>query len=441
MQIVEIEEKVRNISGEITVPGDKSISHRSLLIPALTIGATRITGLLESEDVIATRDALISLGVKITRDGEDWIVEGVGLNAFKQPGEDIYCGNSGTSARLLMGLLATQDLELKFTGDASLQKRPMARVLKPISKFGVEYSAREETYMPLTIKGNSSSIGFVHELEVASAQVKSAIILGALNAYGETKITEPKLTRDHTEIMLKYLGFKIKEEVLDVGKVITVMAKQTECSARNLNVPADPSSAAFITALTLLADEGEVVIKNVCLNPHRVGFYEVVQLMGGDVSFVNYRKSCGEEVADIKVRASDLKACVVPASYAPRTIDEYPILAMLCAKAKGTSKLLGLEELKVKESNRLGAIYENLTKLGVRVVMQDDSLQIEGQDDISGEYELESFLDHRIAMSFIILGQVVSANLKVKGVEMIDTSFPGFFEVLSNIGGKYIWQK
>lgn len=437
MKIVQIKDRINKISGVIEVAGDKSISHRSLLLSAITVGSAEISGLLESEDVIATKNALTSLGVRIYEQDGVWYVSGVGLNAFKQPEKEIDCGNSGTSARLLMGLLASQKLTIKFTGDASLQKRPMARVLEPLSKFGVTYEARDNSYMPLTLVGTDEAIANNFVLEVPSAQVKSAIILAALNAYGETKIMEPELTRDHTEIMLKYLGFSLKEENQDGAKIITIAANQEERPARKLIVPGDPSSAAFITALSLMSDDGEVRIENVCINPLRIGFYEVVKLMGGDISFENERELCGEKVADIVVKPSKLKAVTVPAEFAARTIDEYPILAVLCAKAKGVSSLLGLKELKVKESDRLFAIYDNLRKLGVKVTMEEDSLEIEGVEDVKGEYDIETFMDHRIAMSFIILGQVISANLQVKGCEMIATSFPSFFKLLTEIGGRY----
>lgn len=440
MQIININSKIGDVKAEIRVASDKSISHRSLIFAALAVGRAKISNLLESEDVMATKKALEALGVVIIKEGDEYIVEGKGLNSFVQPKSDLYCGNSGTSARLLMGFVSTLDVAVKFTGDASLSKRPMLRVLEPLKNFGIEYEDTEG-HMPILLRGNAEAIGFNYMMQVPSAQVKSALILAALNATGETNILETELSRDHTEIMLKNMGFAITENITEAGKEIKVSALQPEVKAQDFLVPADPSSAAFFIALALLADNSEILLKEVCVNKLRAGFIEAVKLMGADISYENRREVMGEKIADIRVLSSQLKAVDLPASFAPSMIDEYPILAILCALANGKSRLNGLAELRVKESDRLFAIYNNLKAIGVNVTMGDDYLEITGQQDIEGVFSLESFMDHRIAMSFIILAQIVSAEIEIKGVEIIDTSFPEFFDILTNLGGKIIWQK
>jgi len=420
------------ITGIISSTSDKSCSHRALILASQMMGRTKISNLLEADDVMATKQALIDLGVKIEKEGEDYIVYGSGLASLVSPEGVLDLGNSGTGVRLLMGLVSTQPVKAIFTGDQSLSKRPMARVLKPLEKFNIEYNARDENYLPVQITGNTEAVAVNHVIEVASAQVKTALMLAAINAHGRSKFVETELTRDHTELMMQYLGFDVECEITNGAKEITVCCNE-DLPAKDINVAGDPSSAAFMAAAALLVPGSEIVIENVLINKYRVGFYEVLKLMGAHIEYQNVRNDSGEKVADIKVKYSELSGIEVPAEYAPSMIDEYPILAVLATQAKGKTKMLGLKELRVKESDRLSAINENLQRCGVYTTCGEDWLEVQYCENIRATEIIKSYHDHRIAMSFLILGFVSLDGIEVDDISMIATSFPDFFDKLKDL--------
>jgi 3-phosphoshikimate 1-carboxyvinyltransferase len=421
------------VSQTINVDGDKSSSHRALIFASLMSGVSQISGLLEAEDVMATKSSLQLMGVDIEKKEGKYFVKGNGINSLISPENILNLENSGTGVRLLMGLVSTMPVEAVFSGDKSLNKRPMNRVMDLIGQYSPQYKLREGNFLPLTIKGNDKATAINTEIKVPSAQVKSAGILAALNAKGISKFIEKTKTRDHTEIMMKYLGFSIKTKEKNGVTEIEVEGG-SEVEAENIEVCGDPSSAAFLVAACLISRDAKLIIENIIVNPERIGFYQIVKKMGANLKFINKRKICGEEVADIEVHSSKLNGVDVGAQYAPRTIDEYPILAVLASQAQGVTKFSGLEELKVKESNRLSAIEENLLNCGVKVRSNTDSLEIEYSPKIKSKGAIKTYHDHRIAMSFIILGLVAENNFEIDDVNMINTSFPSFFKILSQLG-------
>lgn len=430
--------RVKNsLQGSIVMPGDKSCSHRSLMIASQMTGSTTITGLLESDDVMATKDALIDFGVKIEKKGKNWLVDGLGLGNLTTPDNVIDLGNSGTGVRLLMGLICTMNVNVILTGDRSLRSRPMARVIKPLKKYAVEFGARDDNYLPVHVEGNMFATAINHKITVPSAQVKSALLFAALNAHGESSFIETVLTRDHTEIMMKYLGFNITEEIIDNQKHITINADQ-ELPAKDITISGDPSSAAFLIAAAILIPDSKITVKNVLMNEHRIGFYKILELMNANISFNNVREVSGEQVADIEASYSNLQAVDIAASYAPSTIDEYPILAILSSQAKGVTRMNGLQELKVKESNRLDAIVENLRKCQIDVSCGKDWMEIRYSPNIEATDIINTYHDHRIAMSFIILGLISKNGITIDDITMINTSFPGFFDKLKELGADII---
>jgi 3-phosphoshikimate 1-carboxyvinyltransferase len=352
------------LKGNITVPGDKSISHRALIFAAQAIGQTSISGLLESDDVINTKKSLQKLGTKVEKKGNEYIVNGLGVAGFAEPDDVLDQGNSGTGVRLLMGLLASYPFKTTFTGDSSLRKRPMKRVTDPLEKMGAKIECREGGLLPATVQGYDIMMPISYELPVPSAQVKSAILLAAMNIEGTTTVIEKEKTRDHTELMMKYFGLDIstKEEG---GKNVIKFNGKKQYKAKDILVPADPSSAAFPIVAALITPGSEVTINNVLINPLRTGLFDTLKEMGADIEYKNARESAGEKIADIKAKYSKLKGVTVPAERAPSMIDEYPILSIAAAVAEGETKMLGLEELKVKESNRLEAIYNGIRACGV----------------------------------------------------------------------------
>lgn len=422
-----------SLQGSVIIPGDKSCSQRALMLSSQMLGNTLIKGLLESEDVLATKDALINLGVKIEKSQFGWVVEGSGLGNLVTPDTILDLKNSGTGVRLLMGLISTMGVSATLTGDDSLRSRPMARVINPLSKYSVEFNARDKNYLPIHLQGNMSSTAINHEITVPSAQVKSALLLAGLNAYGESSFIETTLTRDHTEIMMRYLGFDIKEKLEGNKKVININANQ-DLPAKDITVSGDPSSAAFLVAAAILVKGSNITVKNVLINEHRIGFYKILKLMNAKISFENIREVSGEKVADIKAEYSELKSAKIPAHYAPSTIDEYPILAVLASQAKGVTRMNGLTELKVKESNRLAAIVENLKKCQINVSYGDDWLEVKYSPNIAVSETITTYHDHRIAMSFIILGLISQNGVSIDDITMIDTSFPEFFQKLEELG-------
>lgn len=427
------------LSGTARVPGDKSISHRALMFGALAGGVTEITGLLEGEDVIHTAEALSAMGAQIVRPaqaGGVWHVTGVGSGGLKTPAGDIYLGNSGTSTRLLMGLVGGYPLRATFTGDASLSKRPMARVSKPLEQMGVKITASEGGRLPLTVEGAEALREISYTLPVASAQVKSAIILAALSCKGESTVIEPEPTRDHSERMLRFFGADIKSEIRpDGSNVITVRGKPV-LTGKPVMVPADPSSAAFAAVAALIVPGSDIVLPQVSVNPLRTGLYATLREMGADIAFENERELSGEPVADIRVRHSALKGVRVPEARVPSMIDEFPILGVAAAFAEGTTYMSGLEELRVKESDRLAAIYNGLTAAGVTARMGESTLEVDGGAGAApaGGCIIETHLDHRIAMSFLVLGMAAAQPIAVDDAETINTSFPGFATLMNALG-------
>jgi 3-phosphoshikimate 1-carboxyvinyltransferase len=425
------------LNGAADVPGDKSISHRALMLGGLAIGETRITGLLEGEDVHATAGALRALGVSVRRDGPgSWTVNGVGVGGLAEPSEVLDMGNSGTAARLLLGLLATHNFTAFMTGDHSLVKRPMARVTTPLSLMGADFVTRGGR-LPLVVRGAATPVPITYRMPVASAQVKSAVILAGLNTPGRTTVIEPAPTRDHTERMLRHFGATVTVETLEDGSAAIAVEGQPELTAAPILVPGDPSSAAFPAVAALLVPGSEVRLGNVGMNPARTGLYETLLEMGADIRFLNEGEAGGEPVADLVVRAGPLKGVNVPAERAPSMIDEYPILAMAAACAVGTTHLAGLAELKVKESDRLAMIAQGLVACGVKIEVGEDSLTIHGAGKPpKGGATVATAFDHRIAMSFLVLGLVSDAPIVVDDATAIATSFPTFETLMAGLGAK-----
>lgn len=422
------------LRGRITVPGDKSISHRALILGTLAIGETRISGLLESADVLATARALQLMGGVFERGERDWLVIGRGLGGLQAPCEALDFGNSGTGARLLMGVVAGHDVKAVFTGDASLCRRPMSRVLTPLKEMGLRVLEDGQAgRLPLTLAGTSDLVPIVYRLPVPSAQVKSAILLAGLFAPGETTVIEPIPTRDHTETMLAYFGADLRVEEGTEGRAITVVGEPV-LHGREVAVPGDPSSAAFPAAAALIRAGSEIVIENVLVNPTRTGFYETVLEMGGVLKFENRRVSGGEPVADLRVMASTLKGVTVPAERAPRMIDEYPVLAVVAAFAEGETRMEGLAELRVKESDRLASTLAGLISCGVNARAEGDTLIVQGGTSVPGGGAVRTEMDHRIAMAFLTLGLAAEAPVSIDDATMIDTSFPGFVDLMQQLG-------
>jgi 3-phosphoshikimate 1-carboxyvinyltransferase len=437
-----VAEKSGAVLGRIRVPGDKSISHRALMVGAIAVGETKIAGLLEGQDVLRTAAALRALGAAVRREGDGrWSVEGVGVGGLGEPSDVLDLGNSGTSARLLMGLVATHPFTTFMTGDESLRRRPMGRVAGPLQRMGARVISRSGGVMPLAVVGAESPIPIRHRLAMPSAQVKSAILLAGLNAPGETTVIEPEPTRDHTETMLRHFGVEVRiEEVAEEGhpasRAITV-AGYPEIAACDLTVPGDPSSAAFPIVAALLTPGSTLTVEGVGINPTRAGLYDTLVEMGADITFANRRIEAGEPIADITVAASRLHAVEVPPERAPRMIDEYPILAVAAACVEGATRMEGLAELRDKESDRLRAIASGLSACGVRVEETDDGLTVYGSGKPpQGGATVAVSLDHRIAMAFLVLGGVARERVAIDDGSTIDTSFPGFMALMNGIGAR-----
>jgi 3-phosphoshikimate 1-carboxyvinyltransferase len=423
------------LTGRIRVPGDKSISHRALMLGALAVGETRVAGLLEGEDVLATAAAMRAMGATIERQGEGiWSIHGVGVGSLLQPHAPLEMGNSGTSTRLLMGLVASHPITAEFTGDASLSKRPMGRVTEPLSLMGADFSG---TTLPLTERGISPAVPIAYRLPVASAQVKSAVLLAGLNTAGITTVIEPVPTRDHTERMLKGFGAELWVEEENGERVIRVRG-EAELQPQRIEIPGDPSSAAFFAVAALVAPGSELTIENVGLNPTRAGLYEVLRQMGGQIEETNAREVGGEPVADLVVRHSVLRGIEVDPALAPSMIDEFPVLFVAAALAEGTTVTSGLDELRVKESDRLSAMAAALTGAGARVEEREDGLVIEGTGGeplAGGAAPIKTHLDHRIAMAMAVAGLASGDGVEVDDTRPIATSFPQFEALLGGLAG------
>ncbi|WP_034921279.1 3-phosphoshikimate 1-carboxyvinyltransferase [Erythrobacter sp. SD-21] len=423
------------LTGRIRVPGDKSISHRALMFGALAVGRSRITGLLEGEDVLATAAALRAMGAVIEKDGEDWVVDGVGVGTLLQPEQALDMGNSGTSTRLLMGLVASHGITAAFTGDASLSRRPMGRVIDPLSTMGASFTPSPGGTLPLVLEGMQPAVPIRYRLPVASAQVKSAVLLAGLNTPGTTTVIEPVPTRDHTERMLRGFGVEVQVEEADGERVISLTGT-CDLTPCDITVPGDPSSAAFFAVAASVVPGSDLVIENVGLNPTRNGIYRVLEQMGARIGYLDQREVGGEPVADLRVRYAQLKGIEVDPDIASSMIDEFPVLFVAAALAEGTTVTSGLEELRVKESDRLSAMAAALQLAGGTVEERDDGLVIHGSGGkpLAGGGPITTHLDHRIAMSMAVAGLASENGVSVDSAEPIATSFPNFIALLDKAG-------
>ena len=430
---------VTGLSGTVDIPGDKSISHRCAIFGLLASGETRITGLLESEDVINSLDAASALGAMVRRDGELWVIKGAGNGALLEAENHLDFGNSGTGCRLFMGLLGTYDFPSTFVGDPSLSSRPMNRILDPLRLFGAQILAQEgDGRLPITIRGPEYAAPIEYRVPMASAQVKSAILLAALNAPGITRVIEPVMTRDHTEKMLS--GFGANLEIETDANGIRTIALEGQCvlQGREIVVPGDPSSAAFMIVAGLIVPDSTIVIPNVLMNPTRIGLITTLLEMGGNIDIANERQSGGEDLADITVRYSQLKGIEVPGERSASMIDEYPILAIAAAVARGKTTMCDIGELRVKECDRLSAVANGLQANGVPVTEGKDFLVVEGNPDRTGlgGGSVETHRDHRIAMSFLVMGMVAEKPVIVDDSNIIATSFPQFLNMMDDLGAE-----
>jgi 3-phosphoshikimate 1-carboxyvinyltransferase len=430
-----ISRKATGLKGRIRVPGDKSMSHRALMFGAVAIGQTRISGLLEAEDVVNTARAMAALGAKTEKlPSGEWLVDGVGVGGLKSPAGELDFGNSGTGVRLAMGLMSSTPLTARCVGDASLSNRPMGRVTVPLSEFGARFETREGNRLPLVLHGAAHAKAITYTLPVASAQVKSAVLLAGLNTKGITTVIEPVATRDHTEKMLQGFGANLIVEVKDGIRHISIEGGH-ELKAQILAVPGDPSSAAFPMVAALITPDSDIVIENIMLNPTRTGLIDTLVEMGGDIKIENRRNAGGEEVGDIRVKSSRLKGVRVPPSRAPSMIDEYPILSVAASFAEGTTRMEGLEELRVKESDRLAAVEAGLQANGVATHSGRDWLEVHG-GGAPGGGRVVTHMDHRIAMSFLVMGLASRVMTKIDDSAFIATSFPGFTDLINGMGGR-----
>ena len=424
------------LSGCAEVPGDKSISHRALIFGALSVGETKITGLLEGEDVLDTARAMRAFGAEVTQHGPGaWSVHGVGVGGFAEPEQVIDCGNSGTGVRLIMGCMATSPITATFTGDASLRKRPMGRITDPIALFGAQSYGREGGRLPMTVVGARDPLPVRYTPPMASAQVKSAVLLAGLNAPGQTVVIEKTPTRDHTERMLRGFGADVTVEQTEEGHVITLQG-QPELVAQEVAVPRDPSSAAFPVCAALIVPGSDILVPGVSQNPTRNGLFLTLKEMGADIEFLNPREEGGEPVADLRVRYSALHGIDVPAARASAQIDEYPVLSVVAACATGVTRMPGVHELRVKESDRIDAMARGLEACGVRIEEDEDTLIVHGMGPggVPGGATCASHLDHRIAMSFLVLGMAAQNPVSVDDGSPIATSFPIFEELMRGLG-------
>ena len=426
------------LKGRIKVPGDKSISHRALILGALATGRTRITGLLEADDVLATARAVAALGAEIFQENGAYEVQGEGVGGLRSPASPLDFGNSGTGSRLMLGVVAGNDVTAEFTGDASLCRRPMGRVLTPLKKMGLAIEGdNERVNLPLRVRGTPDLIPIEYALPVPSAQVKSAVLLAGLHAPGRTTVIERLPTRDHTERLLRFFGAEVNVEARNGGTRAVSIMGDAELHGADLVVPGDPSSAAFAIAAALICPRSEIVIEGVLMNPTRAGFIETLREMGADIEILDLREECGEPVGDLRVKSSKLRGLTVPPDRAPSMIDEYPVLAVVASFADGETRMQGLAELKVKESDRLAATAAGLVACGVAARVEGDDLIVAGTGAARGGALVETHMDHRIAMAFLILGLGASEAVTVDDTSMIATSFPSFVELMTGLGANF----
>jgi 3-phosphoshikimate 1-carboxyvinyltransferase len=424
------------MQGRVRVPGDKSISHRALILGALTVGETTISGLLEGEDVLHTAEAMRALGARVDRTGEHaWRIHGVGVGGFAQPAGVLNFGNSGTGCRLAVGAVAGAPVTVSFDGDDSLRSRPMQRVLDPLEKMGARVvQVADGGRLPLTVHGAADPIPIVYEPPVPSAQLKSAVLLAGLAAPGETTVIEAEATRDHTERLLKHFGAKVSSKPHgDYGRRI-VLQGQPELEPANVLVPADPSSAAFPLVAALIVPGSELILEAVMTNPLRTGLLTTLREMGASIEAMEKRDDGGEEVADLRVCTSALKGMDVPPERAPSMIDEYPILAVAASFAEGITRMRGLKELRVKESDRLAATADMLRANGIAVEIEGDDMIVQGKGRPAGGGEVKTHMDHRIAMAALVMGLASENAVRIDDSALIATSFPGFVDLIRSIG-------
>ncbi len=423
------------LKGRVRVPGDKSISHRALILGALAVGETRIGGLLEGEDVLNTAKAVQALGAQVERSGAgEWRVRGVGVGGFAAPAQKLDFGNSGTGCRLMLGAVAGCPITATFDGDASLRRRPMRRVLDPLERIGARTLAATDGRLPLTVAGARDPIPIVFEPPVPSAQLKSAVLLAGLCAPGETVVIEAEATRDHTETMLRHFGADVRAAPHGTSGRRITLAGQPELEPRPIAVPADPSSAAFPLVAALIAPGTDVILEGVMMNPLRAGLVATLREMGAAIDPIATRDEGGEQVADLRARTSPLKGVEVPASRAPAMIDEYPVLAVAAAFAEGTTVMRGLKELRVKESDRLAATAALLRANGVEAEIDGDDLIVHGMGRAVGGGFVVTHMDHRIAMAALVMGLASEKPVRVDDASFIATSFPGFVELMRGLG-------
>lgn len=427
------------LNGRVRVPGDKSISHRALILGALAVGETRITGLLEGEDVLNTAKAMSSLGASVQRTGAGaWTVHGVGVGGFRTPDAPLDFGNSGTGCRLVMGAVAGCPIEATFDGDASLRKRPMRRILDPLELMGARVSSQADGgRLPMTMKGARDPIPMTYRTPVASAQIKSAVLLAGLSAPGVTTVIETEASRDHTELMLAHFGAEVvSENEGSHGRRISLNG-QPELHGANVIVPADPSSAAFPIVAALIVENSDIVLTDVMTNPLRTGLFTTLREMGASIEESHLRNDAGEPMAQLRVRASKLKGVTVPPERAPSMIDEYLVLAVAAAFAEGTTTMKGLQELRVKESDRLEATADMLRVNGVKVEISGDDMIVEGRGHVPGGGLVATHMDHRIAMSALVMGMASDLPVKVDDTAFIATSFPDFIPMMRGLGADF----
>ena len=436
-------EAISGLQGTCSVVGDKSISHRSLMFSSIAEGTTRISGILQSTDVHSTLNALRELGVRISILEEDVVeVIGVGMHGLKRPTKPLDLGNSGTGVRLLMGLVAGQNIIATFTGDESLSSRPMRRITEPLSQMGVQVSDNSNGLLPITITGRSSPFPINYNSPVASAQIKSAILLAGLNARGVTSVIEPEKSRDHTERMLRHFGVEVKTQTNFDGSYVASIIGGVTLQANDIIVPRDPSSAAFLIVAGLITENSQLRLPTIGMSPERIGLIKTLREMGGRIEISNQREVGGEQVADIKVSSSQLKGIVIPSKRAPSMIDEYPILCIAASMAAGPTLMESIGELRHKEADRIDIMAKGLRLAGVNVDETESSMRVygtgaaNGGTKIKGGFNISSEHDHRIAMSFLTLGFVSNNRIIVDGVSTIETSFPGFVELMNKHGAK-----
>ena len=428
-----IQEKYK-LKGSLNISGDKSISHRSVIMAAMSIGKTKIYNLLESKDIMSTINILRKLGVKIKKINELWIINGVGTCGFKQPTQKLDAGNSGTTSRLMLGAVATNPIQAIFLGDKSLSARPMSRVTNFLEDIGAKIKLTKNNYLPISIQGTQDCLPLKHIITKPSAQIKSSIMLAAINITGQTSIVENQATRNHTEIMFKYLGIKFKKKSYKNGKTQITINGPKEIYARDIHIASDPSSAAFFTVGALISPGSNIEIKNVCMNKTRIAYINILRKMGGNIVVKKVGRLSGESIGNIKVKYSKLKAVVINKKLAPYLIDEYPILAIAASQAKGVTKMKGLAELRFKESDRLKSIHENLLASKIDSSIKDDDLIIKGSSkQLIGNNKISTHHDHRIAMSFSILSLVCKKPLKIDDVKCIEISYPNFKQDLKSL--------